>query len=201
MSVCLAARQASQGSRRQRKSRRDSSPTALPNAHLESASYCRTTCSSLKPLLGLNSPRSVSQATLSSRVGPSAAVASIAAAGATAPSAAAGVATATVTAGVLQRHPSLRLQHVGAAAGYTGPWRPNTQVHQLLSSRFQRLLLGSRQYLSQEVLRGVSDVSLDETRAQEFTGSYGKCRGTKKIPGASNRSRQASLESFPPGRC
>ena len=111
-------------------------------------------------------------------------LASIAAAGSTAPSAVAGVATATVTTGVLQRHPWLHLQHVGAAAGYMGPRQPNNQVHQLLSSRFQRLLLGSRQYLSQEVLCGVLDVSLDETRAQEFTGSYGKHRGTKKIPGA-----------------
>ena len=84
----------------------------------------------------------------------------------------------------MQRHPSLRLQEVGAAAGYTGPQRPDTQVHQLLSSRFQRLLLGSRQYFSQEVLRGVPDVSLDETRAQEFTSCYGKRRGMKKIPGA-----------------
>ena len=68
--------------------------------------------------------------------------------------------------------------------GGTGPRRLDTQVHQLLSSRFHRLLLGSRQYLSQEVLRGVLDVSLDETRTQEFTGSYGKRRGMKKIPGA-----------------
>ena len=65
--------------------------------------------------------------------------------------------------------------------GDLGPWRPNTQVHQLLSSRFHRLLLGSRQYLSQEVLCGVLDVLLDEARAQEFTGSYRKCRGMKKI--------------------
>ena len=95
-----------------------------------------------------------------------------------------GLATATVTAAALQWHPSLRLQHVGTAAGYTGPQRPDTQVHQLLSSRFQRLLLGSRQYLSQEVFRGVANVSLDETRAQKFAGHYGDCRGTKKIPGA-----------------
>ena len=84
----------------------------------------------------------------------------------------------------MQQHPSLCLQHVGAAAGYTGSRRPDTQVRQLLSSRFQRLLLGSRQYLSQEVLRGVSDISLNETRAQELTSCYGKRRGTKKIPGA-----------------
>ena len=183
MSVCLAARRASQGSSRRRKSRQDSSPTASLNAHLESALYHRTTCSSLKPSLGLSSPRAVSHATHSSRVGPSAAVVSNTAAGANAPSAAAGVATATVTTGALQRHPSLRLQHVGAAAGYTGTRRPDTQVHQLLSSRFHRLLLGRRQYLSREVLCGVFDTSLDETRMQEFTSSYGKHRGMKKIPG------------------
>ena len=105
------------------------------------------------------------------------------AAGAIAPLEVAGVATATVTTGVLQWHPLLRLQHVGTAAGYAGPWWPDTQVHQLLSSRFHRLLLGSRKYLSQEVLRGVLDISLDETRAQEFTGRYGQRHGTKKIPG------------------
>ena len=76
------------------------------------------------------------------------------------------------------------MQQIGAAVGYTGLWRPNTQVHQLLSSRFQRLLLCSRQYLSQEVLRGVVDVLLDETHVQQFTSCYGKRRGTKKIPGA-----------------
>ena len=82
-----------------------------------------------------------------------------------------------------QRPPFPAVQHMGTAAGYAGLWRPNTQVHQLLSSRFQRLLLISCQYLSQEVLRGVANVSLDETRAQEFTGCYGKCRGMKKILG------------------
>ena len=184
MSVCLAARRASQGSRRRRKSRQASSPTASPNAHLESALYRRTTCSSLKPSLGLNSPRSVSQATRSSNVGPSVVAASNVTAGAEAPSLAAGVATAPVTTAMPQRPPVAAVQHIGAAAGYAGLWRPNTQVHQLLSSRFQRLLLGSRQYLSQEVLRGVADVSLDETRAQKFTARYGDCRGTKKIPGA-----------------
>ena len=89
-----------------------------------------------------------------------------------------------MTTGALQQHPSPRLQQVGTTAGYAGPRRPNTQVHQLLSSRLQRLLLGSRQYLSQEMLRGVADVLLDETRAKEFTGSYGKRCSTKKIPGA-----------------
>ena len=91
---------------------------------------------------------------------------------------------ATVAAEVLQRHPTLCLQHVGAAAGHTGPRRPNAQVHQLLSSHFQRLLLGSRQYLDQKVFRGVANASLDKTRAQEFAGRNGDCRGTKKIPGA-----------------
>ena len=76
------------------------------------------------------------------------AVASIVATGANVPSVAAEVATATVTMGALRRHPSLRLQHVGAAVGGMGPRRPDTQVFQLLSSRFHRLLLGGHQYLS-----------------------------------------------------
>ena len=68
-------------------------------------------------------------------------------------------------------------------AGWTGLWWPNAQIHQLLSSRFHRLLLSSRQNFCQEVLGGVLNVPLAEACTQELTGSNGECRGMKKIPG------------------
>ena len=60
----------------------------------------------------------------------------------------------------------------------------NAQVHQLLSSRFHQLILSGRQHFCQEVLGGVLDVPLEETRGQELTGSHKERHGMKKIPGA-----------------
>ena len=68
-------------------------------------------------------------------------------------------------------------------AGWTGLWRPNAQVYQLLSSRFHRLLLSGRQHFFQEVLKGVPDVPLEEARTQELSGSHGEHCSTKKLPG------------------
>ena len=105
MLVYLAVRLASQVSRGQRKSRRDSSLTASPYVHLDSALYHRTTCSSLKPSSGLSRPYSMSHASILLNVGSSAPLTLAAAAGAGAPLVAEGAATDTVAAGVLHWHP------------------------------------------------------------------------------------------------